>query len=50
MSTAVMSQPFNVSSHQAIPTASANQSSITTPAGINNWLILLLIFCRYTII
>ncbi|KAF0711755.1 homeobox protein prophet of Pit-1-like, partial [Aphis craccivora] len=32
MSTAVMSQPFTVTSHHSNPTASSNQSSITTPA------------------
>lgn len=33
MSTAVMSQPFTVTSHHSNPAASSNQSSITTPAG-----------------
>lgn len=32
MSTAVMSQPFTVTSHHSNPSAS-NQSSITTPTG-----------------
>lgn len=34
MSTAVMSQPFTVTSHHSNPAASSNQSSITTPAGV----------------
>jgi hypothetical protein len=36
MSTAVMSQPFTVTSHHSNPAGASNQSSITTPAGIHN--------------
>jgi len=33
MSTAVMSQPFTVTSHHSNPAGSSNQSSITTSGG-----------------
>lgn len=52
MSTAVMSQPFTVTSHHSNPVASSNQSSITTPAGkffFNNYKPLLYIILMNTV-